>query len=110
MAKLTEFQSLVVQRVKEIPFGRVVSYGQIAASIASPRSARQVGWTLRGLELKEEIPWWRVINNAGRITIKGNIINDAEIQRKLLEAEGVEVSNKFTIEIEKYRYHYPQQA
>lgn len=66
----------------------MVSYGQIAASIAAPRSARQVGWTMRELGSKAEIPWWRVINNQGKITIKGWIINDAEIQRKLLLAEG----------------------
>lgn len=104
---MTEFQKLVVARVQEIPFGRVVSYGQIAASIRAPRSARQVGWTMRGLEMKAELPWWRVINNQGKITIKGNIINDAEIQKKLLESEGVEVSSSFTIDIEKYRYLFP---
>lgn len=105
---MTEFQKQVVARVKAIPYGKVVSYGQIAESISSPKAARQVGWIMRGLELKADMPWWRVMNNKGIITIKGNVINDAPSQKTLLEAEGVEVSKNYTVDIEKYRHHYKQ--
>ena len=54
--------------MQHIPYGRVVSYGQVAAYVGVPRGARQVGWTLRRLE-DIDIPWWRVINNEGRISI-----------------------------------------
>jgi len=103
---MTEFQQKVLRRVQAIPRGRVVSYGQIAESIARPRSARQVGWIMRSLELKADYPWWRVLNTKGVITIKGNLINDAKIQKAMLESEGIKVSSDFTIEIEKYRHHF----
>ncbi len=103
---MTLFQRLVLERVHEIPYGKVVSYGQIAASIGSPRGARQVGWILRSMEGQPDMPWWRVVNNAGRITIKGNLLNDAERQRTLLCAEGVAVADDFTLAIEAYRYSF----
>ena len=103
---MTLFQRLVLERVLEIPYGKVVSYSQIAVSIGSPRGARQVGWILRSMESQPDMPWWRVINNAGRITIKGNLLNDAERQRALLRSEGVVVADDFTLAIEEYRYFF----
>ncbi len=107
---MTEFQKEVVKRVQAVPYGKVVSYGQIAESIRKPRSARQVGWVMRSLEMKSDMPWWRVLNTKGIITIKGNIVNDAPTQKSLLEAEGIEVRSDFTIDMEKYRYHFDQQS
>jgi alkylated DNA nucleotide flippase Atl1 len=52
------------------------------------------------------VPWWRVINNAGIISIKGNWIATKEVQRELLVKEGVVVDENFMIEIERYRYRY----
>jgi methylated-DNA-protein-cysteine methyltransferase related protein len=77
----------VYETVKRIPAGKVSTYGRIAAMTAVPRGARGVGWALAGLspERAQEVPWWRVINAAGRIS---NAYN-AELQRELLEAEGV---------------------
>lgn len=103
-ASMTLFQLLVLERVREVPYGKVVSYGQIAVAIGSPQGARQVGWILRSMESEPDMPWWRVINNAGRITIKGNLLNDAERQRALLLSEGVAVAEDFTLPIETYRY------
>lgn len=92
--------------VKEVPEGRVVSYGQVAAACGSPRAARQVGWMLRLLDGNNTVPWWRVINNLGYISIKGNVISTPLAQKKFLEAEDVKVTDDFKIDIEKYRYHY----
>ena len=101
---MTELQKRVITFVRTIPKGKVVSYGQVAVYVGIPRGARQVGWILRGLEGAEEHPWWRVINNEGRITIKGNKHHGPLEQRNRLAAEGVVVSDHFTIAIEKYRF------
>lgn len=102
---MTPFKQKVLQAVKSVPYGKVASYGQIALYVGVPRGARQVGWILRGTEGGMDIPWWRIVNNAGKITIKGNLLNDKELQKKLLNSEGVEVSEDFTLDIEKHRFH-----
>lgn len=104
MKTLTPFQKAVVTVVRLVPYGKVISYGQVATYIGLPRAARQVGWILRGLEESIQIPWWRVINNAGRITIKGNKYNNASIQKQLLEQEGIKINKDFELDIQKYRY------
>lgn len=81
-----------------------MSYGQVAAYVGSPRAARQVGWAMRSMESMSDFPWWRVLNNAGRITIKGNQFATAQLQKELLESEGVQISPDFTLDIERYRY------
>jgi methylated-DNA-protein-cysteine methyltransferase related protein len=77
--------------VKRIPRGRVASYGQIAAMLGHPQAARTVGWALNALRGSqvEDVPWQRVINSAGRISISRADLS-ADIQRALLEEEGVE--------------------
>jgi len=100
---MSKFSEKVLRVVSNIPYGQVVSYGQVALYVGMPRAARQVGWILRQQEIPD-LPWWRVINNAGRISIKGHRFNDAELQRKLLTSEKVEVDEDFNLDIEKYRY------
>ena len=100
---MSEFIEKVVAVIRAIPPGKVMSYGQIAVYVGAPRGARQVGRILRNLD-KEKLPWWRVINNSGRISIQGSLYNDKHIQKKLLASEGVIVSDAFTIDIEAYRF------
>ncbi len=100
------FKEKVIAAVKEIPKGKVVSYGQVAAACGAPRAARQVGWTLHTLDGNNLVPWWRVINNAGYISIRGNIMSTPLAQKKFLEDEGVLVTADLKIDIEKFRYHY----
>lgn len=100
------FKENVLIAVSAVPRGKVVSYGQVAAACGSPRAARQVGWVLRGLDGDNSIPWWRVINNLGCISIKGNFISTPRLQKDLLEKERIKVSDDFQIDIEKYRYYY----
>lgn len=97
------YKERVIKVIQSIPKGKVMSYGQVAAAAGSPRAARQVGGILRASEL-DSLPWWRVINNAGVISIKGSFEATKVVQKQLLEAEGIEVSKEFTIQIEKYRY------
>jgi methylated-DNA-protein-cysteine methyltransferase-like protein len=97
------FSRRVKEVVKMVPKGKVVSYGQVALYAGYPRGARSVGRILRQTR-DNLLPWWRVINNRGYISIKGNWEHEAEEQRELLRKEGVDVSDRFEIEIERYRY------
>lgn len=99
-----DFKFKVLKIISSIPKGKVMSYGQIAAMSGSPKAARQVGAVLRGVEPDSKMPWWRVINNKGEISIKGNWIATKELQKKLLEKEGIKVSDDFILDINKYRY------
>ena len=77
------FFQAVYEIVAQVPRGRVVSYGQIARLLGSPRAARQVGWAMR--QCPEELPWQRVLMSDGSIAGGGW----AELRRALLEEEGV---------------------
>lgn len=101
---MTVFQKSILRVVRLIPPGKVASYGQVAAYVGMPRAARQVGWAMHSMEGAPDFPWWRVLNNAGRITIKGNQINAAQLQRELLESEGVIISNSLELDIAAYRF------
>ncbi len=100
------FREKVYIAVGEVPKKKLVSYGQVAAACGSPRAARQVGWMLRLLDGDNSVPWWRVVNQAGEISIKGNFISTPLAQKKLIESEGIPVSKDFKIDLEKYRYYY----
>lgn len=97
------FRERVIEAIKEVPKGKVVSYGQVAAVAGSPRAARVVGGILRASDL-DSVPWWRVINNKGEISIKGSFEATKVLQKQLLEREGIIVTNSFSLNIEKYRY------
>lgn len=102
---MESFKDKVISFIKSVPKGRVVSYGQVAVVAGSPRAARQVGGILRGLPDNSGVPWWRVVNSQGVISIKGNWVATKEVQKQLLEKEGVVVDNDFTLDIAKYRYN-----
>jgi methylated-DNA-protein-cysteine methyltransferase-like protein len=76
-----EFTTKILDIIKRVPYGKVASYGQIAAIAGVPRAARQVGWTLNRSEGTPDLPWWRIINNEGRITIKGCEFNTPLLQK-----------------------------
>ena len=80
------FYEAVYRLVVRIPSGRVMSYGQIATLLGTPRAARAVGYAMRACP--EGLPWQRVINAQGKISIKGELERPM-VQRMLLEAEGV---------------------
>jgi methylated-DNA-protein-cysteine methyltransferase related protein len=91
----------VIALVKTIPRGRVMSYGQIATKLGI-QDARQIGWIMHSAGGAEGVPWWRVLNNEGKITIKDEAGRTR--QKELLAAEGIEVNENFMIDIEKYRF------
>lgn len=85
--RLTPFTIEVVRILKEIPPGYVVTYGQVARMAGSPRAARQVVRILHSMSEKYGLPWHRVVNVKGEIAVPNN--DSREVQRLLLEAEGV---------------------
>ena len=87
--------------VAQIPAGRVSSYGRIAALAGYPRHARLVGYALYALRNTADavtIPWWRVVNASGQISHPSS----AELQRHLLEAEGVSFNPDARIDLRRY--------
>jgi methylated-DNA-protein-cysteine methyltransferase-like protein len=76
------------QVVAAIPKGKVATYGCIARKAGLARAARRVGLALRGLPKNTQIPWHRVINAQGRISLPEGS-NSHQIQRSRLEAEGI---------------------
>lgn len=92
--------------VRRIPAGRVTTYGGVARLAGQPGAARTVGWALSALPADSDIPWWRVINAAGRISI-GNHRHAAVLQRALLLREGVKFKGG---EVELALYGWPAEA
>ena len=86
---MSTFTERVYAMVRRVPRGQVVSYGGIAALLGHPRAARGVGQALRALPDDADVPWWRVINRNGEISIRGDF-HAPQLQRALLEGEGVE--------------------
>jgi methylated-DNA-protein-cysteine methyltransferase-like protein len=89
--------------VKLIPRGRVATYGQIAELAGMEGHARQVGYALHALPQGSSVPWHRVINSFGEISARSGD-DSHELQRKLLEAEGVEFGHDGRIDLGRYRW------
>ena len=104
------FFSHVYRLVAQVPKGKVVTYGQVAALLGAPRAGRAVGTALRYLprSLSHTVPWQRVINASGSISIRGDVIR-VEEQRWLLENEGIEFNRHGKVNLKKYRWVGPQQ-
>ena len=88
------FDSRVWNAVSRIPRGQLATYGQIADLIGAYGCARQVGWALRRLTLPSEVPWHRVVNAKGRISMSLSREGSDWIQRELLMDEGVPVDTE----------------
>jgi methylated-DNA-protein-cysteine methyltransferase-like protein len=78
-----------------------VSYGGVAALLGQPRAARGVGQALRALPHGSDVPWWRVINRNGEISIRGDI-HAPQLQRSLLEREGVKFSDAGRVDWKRF--------
>lgn len=108
---MSPFKEKVIEIIRLVPPGKVVSYGQVAAYAGVPRAAREVGWILNGSENQHiDLPWWRVVNNKGYLSIRGSNVNDKSLQKKLLEAEGISVNEEFELVMDRYRYHMPMEV
>lgn len=75
--------------VRRIPRGRVATYGQVAALAGFPGRARQVGYALSALDVDAPVPWHRVVNAQGRVSMRTGGSGGAMVQQLRLEQEGV---------------------
>ncbi len=81
------FTLAVTDLIKNIPKGKICTYGIIAASAGNPQAARQVARILHSCSEKDGLPWHRVVNRYGKISLRPD--DGYEIQRQLLETEGI---------------------
>jgi methylated-DNA-protein-cysteine methyltransferase-like protein len=89
--------------IRRIPHGRVATYGQVAELAGLPGHARQVGYAHHALPSATAIPWHRVINAAGGISLRAAL--GAELaQRQLLEKEGIEFDLRGRVRLAKVRW------
>lgn len=93
MQDTNELHRQILEVIVLIPYGKVASYGQIARLAGLPKHARLVGYLLKHLDKESQIPWYRVINSQGRISVTHIDENGKNIQQDLLEAEGVYLLN-----------------
>ena len=98
--KEESFFELVYQVARQIPKGRVTSYGAIANCLGTKLSARMVGWAMNGAgKVKPKVPAHRVVNRNGILSGKHHFGDDA--MEKLLKKEGIKVKNDTVVDFEK---------
>jgi len=88
----TSFFERVYVVVRQIPYGRVTSYGAIAAFLGSRGSARMVGWAMNAAHSLSDVPAHRVVNHTGILTGKHHF-GGTNLMQQLLESEGILVQN-----------------
>jgi len=101
------FFDRVYKVVKNIPYGKVTSYGAIAKYLGAERSARMVGWAMNAAHGQDDIPAHRVVNRKGLLTGK-NHFDGTKLMQQLLESEGVVVKNNQIVDFHKYFWNPTQ--
>jgi methylated-DNA-protein-cysteine methyltransferase related protein len=92
----------IYQVVSKIPKGKVATYGQVAELANLYGKARLVGYALYRVDQTTDIPWHRVINARGTISYATSRYGQDDLQRSLLEKEGIEFSREGKIDLKKY--------
>ena len=101
MSDNTNFFTRVYEVVKQIPYGRVTSYGAIAKYLGAVRSARMVGWAMNASHAIEDVPAHRVVNKQGLLTGKHHF-DGTNLMQQLLESEGIVVKDNQIQKLEVY--------
>jgi methylated-DNA-protein-cysteine methyltransferase-like protein len=101
-SRYSPFTDRAIAIIRSIPRGKVASYGQVAGVAGSPLAARQVVRVLHTLSRLERLPWYRVINSAGFISLPHGA--GFEQQKALLEAERVRVGKNGRVDMKKYQW------
>ena len=96
------FDQRVHAAVALVPRGQLATYGQIAELIGAYGCARQVGWALRRLPLPSAVPWHRVVNAQGRISMSPGREGSDWMQIALLRAEGIAVDDQGRLPLRRY--------
>ncbi len=99
--KQHDFFEEVYSIVKEIPSGRVTSYGAIAQALGSKKSSRMVGWAMNACHNRPEIPAHRVVNRNGLLTGKMHFSSPTEMEERLVK-EGIQVNKDQILEFQKF--------
>ena len=95
-----EFTRTVINIIRRIPKGKVLSFGILADMAGNPKGARQVSWILHSMSKKYNLSWWRIINSKGVITIRPG--EGRDFQRAKLESEGVKFIEDYRIDLDSY--------
>ena len=98
---MDDFAAQIYTQVHQIPSGKVSTYGDIAKFAGFPGYARQVGRLMATLPAGSSLPWHRVVNAKGEISMAGA---DLQRQRERLIAEGVEVNGSGKLKLAQYRW------
>ena len=96
------YRERVYSLVRQIPAGRVMTYGQIAYLLGEHYTPRTVGFVMHGAN-EENTPWHRVINAQGACST-GRIVIPADKQQRMLEAEGVEFNSRGRCPLDRYQW------
>lgn len=104
---MESFTERAITIIKNIPAGKVMTYGQVARLAGSPRGARQVVRILHSMSRKYHLPWHRVINAKGEIGFQNE--ESFHVQRLSLESEGIEFIGERKIDLETYRFDIDKQ-
>ena len=99
---MSDAYARIYAAVRRIPKGRVASYGQVAEAAGLPGHARQVGYALHALSEDTTVPWHRVVNARGEISLRGD--PGESLQRVILEKEGVRFDTRGRIDLVKFGY------
>lgn len=92
MTNSSNFFERVYEVAKQIPYGRVTTYGAIAKAIGAAKSARMVGYAMNGASEREDVPAHRVVNRKGVLTGKHHFAG-THLMQQLLESEGIKVED-----------------
>ncbi len=98
---MDQFLAQIFAVIHQIPYGKVTTYGDIARFAVFPGYARHVGKALGNLPEGSKLPWYRVINSKGEISLKGDSLDR---QKKHLVEEGIEVSDAGKIKLRIYKW------
>ena len=102
IAENTSFFDRVYAVAKQIPYGRVTSYGAIAKAIGAAKSARMVGYAMNNASnIEEDIPAHRVLNRLGVLTGKHHF-KGTNLMQQLLESEGIQVVDNQIQDLDKH--------
>ena len=101
------FKEKVIKSILSVPEGKVTTYGTIALMAGLPRGGRLVGGILHHQTEKYNLPWKRVINREGFISTSCGE-HQKSLQKALLESEGVEVSDDFVVDLQKFGWWGPE--
>lgn len=100
-AKNDNFFERVYEVARQIPYGKVTSYGAIAKVLGAARSARMVGWAMNASHNLEDVPAHRVVNRIGLLTGKHHF-DGTNLMQQLLESEGIVVKENQIVDFEKH--------